>query len=239
MRAHLTTDETNNLSRICLNCGKEFRTQRYCIVRALQRGGSPPSFCSRDCFKAGRSLVKDTTFKPVPIAERFWKYVRKTERCWIWTGSTFKATGYARTFINRQGKHAHRVSYEMAYGPIPDGLMVLHDCDRFYAPGDISYRLCVRPDHLFLGTAADNMADCKQKGRHAVGLRNGAYTKPESRQRGENSGMSKLTDSQVVEIRRRYKAGGISQEKLGKEYGVTQPLVKEIVHGRIWKHLPI
>src|SRR5688572_11789112 len=101
----------------------------------------------------------DTKFKPIPIQDRFWKYVRKTERCWIWTGSAFKATGYARTFINRKGRHAHRVSYELAYGPIPKGFDVCHDCDKFYPAGDRSYRLCVRPDHLFLGTHADNMAD--------------------------------------------------------------------------------
>jgi hypothetical protein len=183
--------------------------------------------------------VKDTTFKPVPIEERFWKYVQKTDRCWIWTGSVFKATGYARTFINGKGRNAHRISYEMTYGPVPNGLMVLHDCDRFYAPGDISYRRCIRPDHLFLGTAADNMADCKQKGRHAFGLRNGAYTKPESRRRGETSGMSKLTDAQVIEIRSRYKAGGISQETLGREYGVTQGLIGFIVRGVTWRHLPL
>lgn len=77
------------------------------------------------------------------------------EGCWEWTGAT--TWGYGE--VNRQGisgRRVHRLAWEFAYGPIPDGLMVLHRCDN---------RSCVRPDHLFLGTAADNMHDMIAKGR--------------------------------------------------------------------------
>lgn len=180
----------------------------------------------------------DTKFKPQPIQERFWKYVHKTENCWLWTASLTNG-GYGRVSVGFKALIAHRVSYELTYGPIPKEMMVLHDCDRLYPAGDITYRACVRPDHLFLGTHADNMADRNRKGRQAAGKRNGAYTKPESRARGERSGMSKLSDTLVLEIRRRYKAENISQEKLGKEYGVNQTLIGFIVRGVIWRHLPL
>src|ERR1043165_6100160 len=108
-----------------------------------------------------------TTHKRISFQERFWSYVNKTGRCWIWTGARFNSSGYPRTYIKGESVPAHRVSYEMAYGPIPEGMLVCHDCDRFYEPGDTSYRLCVRPNHLFLGTQADNMDDCKKKRRIA------------------------------------------------------------------------
>jgi hypothetical protein len=92
------------------------------------------------------------------IAERFWPKVRKGPDCWLWAACT--ANGYGT--IGSGGKHghqllAHRVAWEMAYGPIPPGLCVLHHCDN---------RLCVRHGHLFLGTHKDNTQDMMAKGRH-------------------------------------------------------------------------
>lgn len=86
---------------------------------------------------------------------RFWNYVDKTDTCWLWRGS--KHSGYGVINVPGRGRpRAHRLSYEMAIGPIPDGLLVCHTCD---------IRECVRPEHLFLGTAKDNTADCIAKGR--------------------------------------------------------------------------
>lgn len=91
-----------------------------------------------------------------PIADRFMSRVKKTESCWLWTGGRIP-NGYGRTKFSASepAKLAHRLSYEMFVGD-PGGLMVLHHCD---VPA------CVRPDHLFLGTALDNSRDMDLKGR--------------------------------------------------------------------------
>ena len=102
----------------------------------------------------------------IPLSVRFWDKVQKTETCWLWYGAT-DPDGYA-SFKNPSKGYmdkAARISWELANGTIPEGLFVLHTCDN---------RLCVRPDHLFLGTQLDNIKDMVSKGRQrgAPGARN-------------------------------------------------------------------
>jgi hypothetical protein len=147
--------------------------------------------------------------------------------CWTWAGFT-NAKGYARFGIGYARNYAHRVSFKLFVGPIPAGLEVCHTCDN---PS------CVNPKHLFVGTQDDNAQDMVEKGRSAKGAKSGSYRHPEKRPCGERNAQHKLTDVQVLEIRSRYQAGGVSQQALAIEYGVCQPNIGCIVRREHWKHI--
>jgi hypothetical protein len=138
------------------------------------------------------------------------------DECWEWTGGLDR-TGYGQTHCDYpiRSVKAHRVSYFLEHGPIPDHLCVCHRCDN---------RKCVNPAHLFLGTPAENSADMVVKNRSF---------KP----KGEKHGASKLTALQVREIRSIYASGGISQRLLGLKYGIGQQSVYGIVNRQRWKHV--
>ena len=176
--------------------------------------------------------------------ERFWSKVKKTEGCWLWMGAR-DPDGYGSFRVGSRGTHAHRIAYALKVGHIPPGLSVLHRCDN--PP-------CVRPDHLFLGTQLDNVNDMAKKGRarKATGDRNASRLYPEKRPRGEShayrlhpelhargerSANAKLKESQVMEIRRSWGAGELSQHALARQYGVTPTTIYSILLGKTWRHL--
>ena len=122
--------------------------------------------------------------------------------------------GYGITSIGGKQLRVHRVAYEWAFGFIPDGLCVMHQCDN--PP-------CINPGHLFVGTHQDNKADAVLKGRHA---------------HGETGGHARLTEAQVLEIRAR-EASGEHTLALAKEFGVNGKSISMICNGDRWRHLPL
>jgi len=158
--------------------------------------------------------------------ERFWSKVKKTDRCWLWTASTTR--GYGQFVNNGIQGQAHRFSFRLHKGEIPEGKSVCHSCD---------VRNCVNPEHLWLGTATDNMRDAVKKGRIATGSRNGCSTHPERLKRGRENKKAKLTPEIVLTIRVRYSQGGVSLQRLADEHGVTKQSVWFIIHNKHWRHI--
>lgn len=131
---------------------------------------------------------------------RFWAKVQKLpgDGCWVWTGG-LDTKGYGNFNVEGTTRRASKVAYEMAHGVSTLGVHVLHRCDN---------RRCVRPDHLFLGTNADNVADKVAKGRQAM----------------------KLSPDAVRDLRARYEAGGITQRDLAAAFGIGQAQVSRIIN---------
>ena len=150
-----------------------------------------------------------------PLEERFRARVDRSnlDDCWEWTAT--KRWGYGILSVkDGVGRLAHRYSYELHYGPSPDELCVLHRCDN---------PACVRPDHLFLGTHADNVKDKVSKQRQP---------------RGENHWRTKFTEEDIVEIRRKYREGVASQSAMAAQYGVDPSTISDIVRRKLWGHIP-
>ena len=149
--------------------------------------------------------------KPKPVRPRFESKICKTETCWLWTAGRTEA-GYGTFWLEGKTRLAHRVSWELHKGPMPDGLDVLHRCDN--PP-------CVNPDHLFLGEQLDNMQDMFLKGRAR-------------KAHGEQHANAKVKRAQVEDIRRRSESGE-KQAAIGKDYGLSPSGVSRIVCRRNWK----
>lgn len=135
------------------------------------------------------------------------------DECWLWKG-TPRGNGYG--CVRHEGRmlNSHRLSYEIHKGFIPDGMLVCHTCDN---------RMCVNPNHLFLGSYEDNYRDAKRKDRHT---------------RGERSGNRKLSDSDALAIREAYRDKDLrTASRLSKQYGICVSTIRRIGKGEAWKHL--
>ena len=190
--------------RLCPRCG----------VGADDLGRSNPYCkpCRREHDKA-RGSRRGT--KRLTIAERLVRYSQRNTitGCFEWTKSLDKY-GYGKVSAHSKMVLAHRLAYEAFVGPL-NGMQVLHRCDN---------PRCINPEHLFLGTVADNARDMASKGR--------AYMKP-----GELNPMVKLTEKDVVEIRRLVKSG-VSMLDAAKRLSTSFSTVRSIIERRTWRHLP-
>lgn len=138
--------------------------------------------------------------------------------CWPWPALTNKG-GYGIITFHSGDLLAHRVAYELFSGPIPDQAIICHHCDN--PP-------CCHPNHLYAGTTAENMADMARRGR---------TNKERPSLRGERHPQSKLSDADVVEIRRTYASGKSTLATLATQYGITFQSVWRIIHRKNWKHV--
>jgi len=144
--------------------------------------------------------------------------VQKTSTCWLWTGALFD-DGYGAFQVIGRARRAHRFAYLHFVGEILDGMLVLHRCDT---------PRCVRPDHLWVGTSADNMRDMAAKGR-------GYFQKhpermPRRDQHGEKNGSAKLSTVDVLTIRSL--VGKISQSEIGRRFGITQGTASRVINSK-------
>lgn len=158
----------------------------------------------------------------IPLEERLKANmeVNPVSGCWEWQGTT--RNGYGRLTIGsrvdntRRSESAHRVAYKVWKGDIPDGYEVCHKCDN---PS------CINPDHLFVGTRLDNIADRERKGRNVVKV-------------GEEQGKSKLTKKIVKDTRWEHAYKGTSFQKLADKYGVSKKTMYNAIKGITWKCVP-
>lgn len=170
------------------------------------------------CRKAANAFRKKMRES---FQDRFWSRVDKTKTCWNWLGAT-QGRGYGFCRRNGVGTGCHRISWEIAHGPIPDKLCVLHKCDN---------PICVNPDHLFLGTFADNVSDCISKGRRRY------FRGRNPKLQGANNPRAKLDDSDVIRMRKEFDAGGITKAELGARFGVSNVMASLIVRRVNWIHV--
>lgn len=128
------------------------------------------------------------------------------DSCWPWLSGR-NGVGYGCFYRRSKRCYAHREAYEISYGPVPDGLYVLHKCDN---------RICCNPRHLFLGTHLENIADMVAKGRNA---------------KGERNGLAKFTDEKVAMIIDAYKPGLTTQQEVADRFGVDRRYVGQLYRG--------
>lgn len=188
------------MPRICERCGTDFLVRPDQVRRGWGR------YCSKSC-----SGMPTTNQQSDPVS-RFWSKVNKTDTCWLWTGAIVSGYGWFHGGCFTLEYRAHRVSWLIHFGSVPDGLWVLHHCD---------VPTCVRPDHLFLGDCAENVDDKVAKGRQI---------------RGESVGGAKLGESDVRAIRR-LRAAGTALTKIAAMYDVTWVNVWKICRRETWKHV--
>ncbi len=145
-------------------------------------------------------------------AERLERGTDKTGDCWLWTAGGVR---YGKTSVEGKSTAVHVLAYELAHGPVPNGLVVRHSCDT---------PKCVKPSHLSIGTPAENSKDMTARDRQAKGVRQHC---------------AKMTDATVAECREAYFSGASTVTQLARHYGITNSAIGKIVTFKTWKHVTI
>lgn len=165
----------------------------------------PCEQCGKLCYKKyAKAFCSDQC--------RFLSYVEITDTCWLWTGG-LKRRGYGKfSMIPIKSMPAHRASYILFKGEIPEGKCICHQCDN---------PRCVKPEHLWVGTTQENTQDMVNKGRSL---------------RGEKQNLAKLTKEDVLKIRE-LGSQGMVQWKIGEMFNLTAGHVNNIIKRRAWQHV--
>jgi len=143
--------------------------------------------------------------------KNFWKKVVKTDTCWLWDAGKGH-TGYGHFTVGNKMQYAHRVAWELTYGAIPNGLLVLHNCPVKDNPS------CVNPAHLFLGTHLENARDRDEK------VKTGKHT----------SKLRRLTQSQVDDIRKLRQETNLTLKQIGQRFGICESSTSKIINRKLW-----
>lgn len=155
------------------------------------------------------------------VFERFVKFTRYENGCWIWTGAR-RTSGYGVFKLNGKAESAHRVSYKLFKGDIPPGVFVCHTCDN---------PICVNPDHLFLGTASDNMMDAQSKGRLVIpeGIRF---------KKGHIPNFTTITKEQAVQVKLMIKKG-MRNKDISEITGINYQTIVDIKRGKSFRNIVV
>ena len=192
---------------------------KTCCVEGCSGPINARDMCSKHYMQQRRAgLLPIGTRARGTTEERLWRHVDKAGDCWIWTGKSVNQKGYGQIQIGgreTKQKLVHRLSYEIHYGEIPEGMVVMHSCDN---PS------CVNPDHLSVGTQSQNILDAFARGRKTAS--------PPHKQ-GESHGASKLKEGDVLTIR----SSKTSNQNLALFYGVSNSAIERIRNRKTWRHI--
>lgn len=169
----------------------------------VKRGST--RYCSRVCYDWSQQ-----PFTPTELLEEYTIKLPDAPGCWLWAQAP-QPSGYGRVRIQGRSVFTHRLSWEVHYGAIPPGMFVCHRCDT---------PICVNPNHLFLGTPADNSADRDRKRRQAFGSRISA---------------ARLTEADVIQIR---STQGMTYSAMARQFGVCKSTIGQIRRNQNWRLVP-